>query len=459
MKLASELTAGVWTEVPGSLDALLSRLDVLARAPGFGLQRELALNEALRPYVQRREGSVLAPLPQEVQLANLSLYADYYPQDGQLTLIEQLRDVVTEHIPEEERVWLDPLKHSFVDLLEIVQVEAIDSTVRLMLRSLGDRREWTVVGSAILKTIPVGEVLLTRLVRDQAGQPEQFVMAGCALRLSAADGRSLIESVQETRRTLEMQSGSFALGEWAEFAKRYGQVLLWGYAQARYDALVEAVVQIRYVTPEGQPFLYAMALYEHHEFRFLCDGMAELKGFDPVQDRTVEKGDKGKDGKPPARTWAFRTPSLVARITVTPVQLIVECDAPDRLENLKHQLASTFGYALHFRGETTAPPPRRVTEEELAHADSYQIAVTPDEERDLLRSFLESVYLTWPDVASPALAGQTPRHAAAKPQMRTKVEGLIGHLEADDLARRRTGLVGYDYNRLRSHVGLSELSP
>lgn len=455
MKLASELTAGVWVEVPESLDALLARLDDLARASGFALQRELALNEALRPYVQRREGSVLTPLPQEVQLANLFLYADYYPQDGQLTLIEQLRDVVTEHIPEEERVWMDPLKHSFFDLLEIVRAEESDAAVRLTLRSLGDGRQWTVVGSAILKTIPVGEALLTRLVRDPSPENERFVIAGCALRLSAADGQSLIESVQETRRTLEMQSGSFALGEWAEFAKRYGQVLLWGYAQARYDALVEAVVQIRYVTPEGRPFLYAVALYEHHEFRFLCDGMAELKGFDPVQDRTGEQDEKGQDGKPPARIWEFRTPSLVARITVTPVQLIVECDAPDRLETLKHQLASAFGYALHFRGETTAPPPRRVTEEDLAKTESYQLTVTPEEERDLLRSFLESVYLTWPDTASPALGGQTPRHAAADPVKRRQVAELIAQLERDDLGKRRTGTPAYDYAKLREHFDLS----
>jgi hypothetical protein len=455
MKLASELTAGVWIEVPDSLDALLTRLDALARTPGFALQRELALSEALRLYVQRGEGSVLAPLPQEVHLANLFLYADYYPQDGQLTLIEQLRDVVTEHVPEEERVWMDPLKHSFLDLLEIVRAEEIDSAVRLTLRSLGDRRQWTVAGSAGLRSIPVGEALLTRLVRDSSLDSERFIMAGCALRLSAADGQSLIESVQETRRTLEMQSGSFALGEWAEFAKRYGQVLLWGYAQARYDALVEAVVQIRYVTPEGRPFLYAVALYEHHEFQFLCDGMAELKGFDPVRDLTGGKGEEGEDGKSPARIWEYRTPSLVARITVTPVQLIVECDAPGRLESLKHQLASTFGYSLHFRGETTAPPPRRVTEADLAGTESYQLTVTPDEERDLLRSFLESVYLTWPDIASPALGGQTPRHTAADPSKRRQVADLIAQLERDDLGKRRTGTSAYDYAKLRDHFDLS----
>jgi hypothetical protein len=56
----------------------------------------------------------LSPLPQETELANFLLYADFFPQDGQLTLVEQLRDVITEHIPQEEREWLDPLKHSYL---------------------------------------------------------------------------------------------------------------------------------------------------------------------------------------------------------------------------------------------------------------------------------------------------------------------------------------------------------
>ena len=53
-----------------------------------------------------------------------------------MTLIEQLRDVITEHIPEEERAWLDPLKHSYIDLLEVVTTPRPQES--LVLRSLGD---------------------------------------------------------------------------------------------------------------------------------------------------------------------------------------------------------------------------------------------------------------------------------------------------------------------------------
>ena len=34
-----------------------------------------------------------------IKATNFLLYADFFPQDGQLTLVEQLRNVITEHIP------------------------------------------------------------------------------------------------------------------------------------------------------------------------------------------------------------------------------------------------------------------------------------------------------------------------------------------------------------------------
>ncbi len=92
MKLASETTAGLWVPLVPSLDALLARLESLSLEPGFAGQAQIALRLALQPYRESRAGALMSPLQQETELANLLLYADFYPQDGQLTLIEQLRD-------------------------------------------------------------------------------------------------------------------------------------------------------------------------------------------------------------------------------------------------------------------------------------------------------------------------------------------------------------------------------
>src|SRR5262249_13583725 len=142
MKLASETTAGLGVPLAPSLEALLTRLEELSLEPGFSVQRKIAFGFALQPYLEGVARELLLPLSQETELAELSLYADFYPQDGQLTLIEQLRDVITEHIPQEEREWLDPLKHSYMELVEFITVD--DAEKRLVLRSIGDGRAYRV---------------------------------------------------------------------------------------------------------------------------------------------------------------------------------------------------------------------------------------------------------------------------------------------------------------------------
>jgi len=447
MKPVSERAAGMWISMEPSLESVLARLEALALEPGFRLQRQIALGRALRPYAEYAQVVALAPRPEEVALANLYLYADYYPEDGQLSLIEQLRDMITVHVPEEERAWLDPLHHSYMDLLEIRSLNEPGVEGGLTLRSLGDGREFHVVGDVSSRELKPGQVLLTRLIR----LPGRPVLPGTAITLSASVARSIYEAVDEWRREMEADSGSFDLGEWAEFAKRYGYILLWNLAQARLGSLVKADAGIRYRTLSDQPFLYALALYEHHEFQYLADVLSQTEGWQ------VEPSDRQGQTDEAVRTWVQRGDAgVVGRLTLSPAQLVVECDSGERLDGLKHLLASTFGYSLHFRGESTAVPLHALSEVDLAAEEGpvLSVVVTPDEDHRLLAAFLESVYLEWADLPSPALSSQTPRHAMSQPDGRNRVAALIDQAERDDIARRRTGRPGYDYNRLRAHVGL-----
>lgn len=459
MKLASELTAGLRVPMAPSLEAVLIRLETLSLEPAFGAQRQLAVGRALRPYLEPGGAVLLAPLAEEVELANLYLYADFYPEDGQLTLIEQLRDVITEHVPEEERAWLDPLKHSYLDLLEIVLLEGKGITQVFCLRSLGDGRTSRLRGGDFSKGLAAGQVLLARLAPDPA-DPGHAVVVGSAIVLSAADGRTLYDATHAWCRQMELASGSFTLGEWQEFAKRYGHVLLWSFAQMRMVALVEAVVGIQYRTASGQPFLYALALYEHHEYKFLARRLSELEALESEVAGAGSGEPFVESGTVPVRTWVQREnrSAVVMRLTLTTAWLAVECESRDRLDVVKHLLAAEFGFSLHFRGESVTPPPRQVSESQLAKEEPLALVVTAEEEWALLNTFLENVYLEWADRESPALQGQTPRHAAVSPAGREKVAALIDEMERYDLGLRRIGRRSFDYNKLRAHVGLEEVS-
>jgi hypothetical protein len=456
MKLASETTAGLWVPLVPSLDTLLARLDVLSSEPRVAAQRQIALSLALQPYREGGAGALLFPLPQETELADLILYADFYPQDGQLTLIEQLRDVITEHIPQEEREWLDPLKHSYLDLAEFLSVD--EQAQRLVFRSIGDARVYRVPDGAFRKELQPGQVLLTRLIREPGDvEWERAVIAGAAIVLSNEDGKGLLNATLDYRRQVEISAGSFELGDWPEFAKRYGHVLLWTFARMRFAALVDAVRSIHYVAESGQPYLYALALYDHCEYGYMNETLAGLEGFER---ETGVFPPSGVATSKDARHFVQRGVSgslesaVVARLILTATQLWVECDSRERLDAVKHKLAATFGFSLHFRGETSTPPPRQLKESELAVDGPLILTMSMEEDRALLNSFLEILYLEWAERACPSLGNHMPRHVAASAAGREQVAALITDMECHDPGIRRVGQASFDYNRLRAHVGL-----
>jgi len=456
MKLASETTAGLWVPLISSLDALLTRLDSLSSEPRVVLQRQIALSLALQPYLEGGERVLLSPLPQETELANLFLYADFYPQDGQLTLIEQLRDVITEHIPQEEREWLDPLKHSYLDLAEFLSVD--QQSQRLMFRSVGDARVYRVPDGAFRKELQPGQVLLTRLIREPGDvEWERAVIAGAAIVLSNEDGKGLLNATLDYRRQVEISAGSFELGDWPEFAKRYGHILLWTFARMRFAALVDAVKNIHYVVEGGQPYLYALALYDHCEYGCMSDVLAGLEGFER---EAVVPPPGGASTLKDAQHFVQRGASsslesaVVARLILTATQLWVECDSRERLNAVKHKLAAAFGFSLHFRGETSTPPPRQLKESELAVEEPLTLVLSAEEDRTLLNGFLETLYLEWAERDCPSLGNQMPRHVATSATGREQVAALIADLERHDPGIRRVGHAAFDYNKLRAHVGL-----
>ena len=454
MKLANERVAGRSVPVVKELSVLLTRLDRLSMAAGFAAQRRIAFGRALQVYVELGTQAPLSPLPEEVELADLLLYADFFPEDGQLTLIEQLRDVITEHIPEEERIWLDLLKHSYIDLVELLPQES--GAPRRGLRSIGNGRLYEVTADSIDSDEQVGEVLFTRLVREPGDLESTLaVIAGPVLVLSAEDARALYETTAQERRQMEVAGGSFELGDWPEFAKRFGHLLLKNFARMRLAALLEAVNEIRYRTPAGEPYFYVLALYDHQEFSHLIGSMSELEGWkeDPAQlEEVVRSKTLRRFVQRRKEDGSIGIPT--ARVTVTATQLFLECDSRERLDAIKHSLASTFGFSLHFRGESTQPPTRQVTQEELSHDEPLTLLVTNEEDRLLVGTFLETVYLEWADRETPRLGGETPRHVMTTPAGRAQVVALIDEMERTDLGLLRTGVAAFDYNKLRAHVGL-----
>ncbi|UVT16181.1 MAG: hypothetical protein H8K04_01030 [Nitrospira sp.] len=461
MKRVNEQPAGFWSPRPPSLDAVLARLEARSLEPEFRLQRELAFARALKPYLQEGAGRLVPLLEQETELASLYLFCDFYPEDGQLTLIEQLRDVITEHIPHEERQWLDPLKHSHLDVLKLTSTPTPGED--LVLRSLADGTRVVLPGEGFVKEFALDRPLLTRVIHDPNTQePDKAVWAGGGIALSQADADALFDTTSEWRREMEITTGSFALGEWKEFAKRYGYMMLWAFAQRRLDAVVDAVAHIGYRDSGGRPYLYAIALYDHHAHRLFAETLSSMSEFESENPLIPVESQAGIGRAVPlTRTWVQRDTTgvpafIVAKLTLTSSQLIVECDSPERLDRIKHRLAASFGFSLHFRGETLVPPVRQLSAAELSSGEPPMLVMTQEEDGALLGQFLEKAYLEWSDQPHLALGGQTPRHAAAIPTMRGVVAALIDEMAQHDPGLWRLGKPAFNYNALRAHVGLED---
>jgi hypothetical protein len=441
------------------LQQLVARLEHQSLQPDFQTQRQLALSRALQPYLDSRLSPPLLPLPEEEDLAQWFLYADYFPTDGHSSLIEQVRDLVTEHVPEEERAWLDSFRHSYMDLLEVQDLSPGKQSVPARLQSLGDQQIYEVLLPITRVPYKIGHVLLTRLLRGLSN----IRPPGPPLILSSNMGKTVFDLTNEMRREIEFGTGNFALSEWAEFAKSYGYMMIWSVARVRRGAWTVVDMYTDYFNTQGEIFLYAIALYEHHDSHKLADGLNEFEQLTPIHGKGAEPAAASLSGSeslswiwlpPPDSSEASKSP--VARLTLTPTQLYVETDSPDRLDSMKHQLAATFGFSLHFKGETTDPPQHTTPEVDLL-SDSYTAPptiVSQEEEQQILASFLESVYLDWAETSSPLLDGQSPRHYCAARQDTKEVAAIIDQMEHHDLGLRRTGQRAYDYNILRAHIGL-----
>ena len=431
---------------------LLRRLRAQSLQLDFQFQREAAISLILQPYLDPLTAKYLAPLPEEIALAEWYLYADYFPTDGHHSLIEQVRDTITEHVPENERLWLDPVRHSYMDLLQVVGIEKDTDYQRLHLQSLGDQQTF-VVPYMEQPPIQKDHMLLTRLIRGSSGS----YLPGPPLVLSLAMGQTLLTFTHELRRDIEFGTGNFALAEWPEFTKQYGYLLIWSLARIRGGALVAADAQVTYWNEAGQPFFYAIALYEHHEFQKFAESFSEWKQLTIVPSPTTPERETGS-----MKIWVQHPQEekshsqIVARFVLTPTHLTIETSTANELDSLKHQLAATFGFSLHFKGETVIPPPHSLPEVNLL-ADTYvapSVTVSVEEENKLLSTFLENVYLEWAEQASPVLKGKTPRQYCRDHHDTTKVAKLIDQMERNDLGIQRTGQQAYDYSILRAHVGL-----
>jgi hypothetical protein len=138
--------------------------------------------------------------------------------------------------------------------------------------------------------------------------------------------------------------------------------------------------------------------------------------------------------------------------------MVFESNSKKRHERGKRMLARLAGPALkHLRDEfTTQREMKRRAVNDPREAEPARDEIPPEVRNKLITEYMEQHAAKWPDMAIPALGGQTPRQAVKTAAGRLKVAALLRDFENLEAHKRQTGEPYCDVARIRAELGLKE---
>jgi hypothetical protein len=139
-------------------------------------------------------------------------------------------------------------------------------------------------------------------------------------------------------------------------------------------------------------------------------------------------------------------------------ELAFECNSKQRHERGKRMLADLAGPALkHLRDEfTTQREMKRRSLTEPRPTEPAADEIPPEVRNKLIAEYMEEHTAKWPDMALPALDGQTPRQAVKTAAGKLKVAALLRDFENIEAHKRQTSEPYSDVARLRAELGLKD---
>jgi hypothetical protein len=150
--------------------------------------------------------------------------------------------------------------------------------------------------------------------------------------------------------------------------------------------------------------------------------------------------------------------TVLGNIRVEGAELELETNSKKRHERGKRMLADLAGPALkHLRDEfTTQGEMKRRSLDDPRPAEPVPDEIPLEVRHKLIAEYMEQHTAKWPDMALPALDGQTPRQAVKTSSGRLKVSALLRDFENIEGHKRQTGEPYCDVARLRAELGLKE---
>ena len=216
------------------------------------------------------------------------------------------------------------------------------------------------------------------------------------------------------------------------------------------------------VTPEGQQFILAKAIYLVHDYEEVRKKLTQIPGIKLSEDEFVENDQAGI-----SFNWSipikkeegyFRVGEnfrIMGFIELRGSRLKLECNSKERLENGKALLEYHLGKYIEHRADSFKDLDVAMEEyrEKRPVRKGARENIPPEVEQEIAR-INEEQHDRWVDESVPVLGGKTPREAIKTKKGREKVEELLKQFENIEERRKRAGKSWYDINRLRKMLGL-----
>lgn len=284
----------------------------------------------------------------------------------------------------------------------------------------------------------------------------KFYLSGAACLLPATGKDDMIRFGTESFLRFKKEKPD---ATWQEFFKERGHTFI-------KFAYIRAEQPPKIVTPEGDPILFAEAIYKVKDYDKAVNALydiPDLKILESNQDE-IHFGlvAEIRDHNINAGGVMFET-SLVSDIgdpqyrsmgdlTINNRQLILDCLSEKRLV-LGKEMLKTLGDSIEFQSESKQHP-------DLSRKNNIVKSKTQQNELDepvreaLRKKYLEDHYRKWVDMPIASLGGMTPREASKTQEGKAKLKEVLKVLENAEERRQRSGEPSYDVNKLRVVLGI-----
>jgi SEC-C motif len=326
-----------------------------------------------------------------------------------------------------ERKFFEAVRRTTMQLYEVI---AIEPGKGMTLRDVIHRNEVQVQERSASRTLRAWDLIAARVVpKGASGQPE---LDGGLFPMRDEQRQWLIEQLKQME---------------VEFDDASRKSLL---PMFFFDAWI-APPSLKVLNTDGDTVVVTKVYFDVVDQEKLADALDNAL--------ELECGDE-------ASTWSWtekrkQRDELVwlGSLQIVKGRLEVHTNSRERGERAKTMIEKLAGESAKYR----------VTEyQDMAHALA-SVRDKPRESRrlppelveparDVVRQYLQQHYERWVDEPIPMLDGETPRHAATKPELRGRVAKLIEGLEEMYEKAREEGSAAYDPSWMWKELGLEDLA-